>query len=263
MQTLAIPDFFLQLVAYREYLKQSVLRDLRNKYKRSVLGYLWAMLHPLAMMAVLAVVFSNLVRISAKDYAVFLLAGLLPWNYFSSTVMMSLGSMRNNARLFSQIPVPKYLFIMSIALSNLFNLVVALIPLMFIMVLMGRPLAPSILAFPLVLLPLILVVLGLSLLLAASNVFFDDTAHLAEVGIGILYFLSPVLYSREHLPEGVLNYLVLNPLFYQIEFFRGLFYDGVLPDPTLFAINLFVSILVFAFGLFVFRSSEDKFLYFI
>ncbi|MBX7143040.1 MAG: ABC transporter permease [Oligoflexia bacterium] len=258
-----VPDFFVQMYGYREYLKQSVLRDLRNKYKRSFLGYIWTMLHPLAMMSVLAVVFSHIMRVPVKDYAVFLFAGLLPWNYFNSTALMSLHTIRANARLFSQIPVPKYIFILSLTFSNLANLLFALVPLLIISIVMGRGVPLTALAFPIVLIPLFLTVVGISLILATSNVFFDDTLHLAEVGLNMLYFMSPVLFHRELLPGWITQYLVLNPLFCQIEFVRNIFYDGVLPDPQVFAINLCGAAFVLFLGLFIFRKSEDKFLYFL
>ncbi len=256
--------FFYQIYAYREFLKQSVLRDLRTKYKRSSLGYLWTMLNPLGMMVVLAIVFSNIMRIPIKDYAIFLFAGLLAWNYFSSTVMMSLNNVRVNSRLFSQIPLPKYIFIVSLACSNLVNFLLALIPLLILMVIFGRPITAAVLAFPVVLLPFLCVVMGVSLILATSNVFFDDTLHLTEVAMQALYFLSPVLYHRGLLPEWLVKYLVIfNPLFCEIEFIRGLFYDGVLPDATTFFVNFAGALLVLAGGLWIFHRSEKKFLYFI
>ncbi len=259
----AIPDFFIQMYSYREFLKQSVLRDLRNKYKRSVLGYVWTMAHPLAMMSVLAVVFSHIMRFPMKDYAVFLFAGLLSWNFFSSTAMMSLHSIRANARLFSQVNIPKYIFVLSIAASNLANLVFAIGPLLLIMLIMGRPITWTVLLFPVVFAPLFFVTVGISLILAVSNVFFDDTQHLAEVGLSMLYFLSPILYNREVLPPWLIEKLIYNPLFLQIEFIRGIFYDGVMPDLNLFLANCLISLLALLAGLIIFRKAEDKFLYFI
>ena len=259
----AIPDFFVQACSYREYLVQSVLRDLRNKYKRSVLGYCWTMLHPLAMMTVLAVVFSHIMRVGIKDYAVFLFAGLLPWNYFHSSVMMSLGSIRANARLFSQIPVPKYIFVLSVVFSNLVNYLLAVVPMLLIVLAFGRSIPWTVLLFPVMLLPLFFVVTGVSLLLAASNVFFDDTLHLSEVGLSMLYFMSPVLYGREQLPDWLTQYLIINPLFCQIEFLRGIFYDGTLPSLELYLMSLGAAILLFFVALSAFRRLEDRFLYFI
>ncbi len=239
------------------------MRDLRTKYKRSALGYLWTMLHPLGMMGILAIVFSNVMRIPVKDYAVFLFAGILTWNYFGSTAMMSLGNIRANARLIGQLPVPKYLFLVSITISNLVNLLLAVVPLLIIMLATGRSIPLTVLAFPLILVPLYLFTLAVSILLATCNVFFDDTNHLAEVALQALYFLSPVLYQRAMLPAWALKYLVLNPLFCQIEFMRNVFYDGVLPDFGLYALNLGVSVLFLAAALAIFRRAEDKFLYFI
>ena len=256
-------DFFTQIYRYREYLKQSVLRDLRNKYKRSVLGYLWTVLHPLAMMTVLAVVFSQIMRIPVEDYAVFLFTGLIAWNYFHSTCLMSLHTIRANARLFGQIPVPKFIFVVSLALSNLTNLVFSLVPLVIIMLATGRPIGPAVLALPIVILPLLCIVMGVSLMLAASNVFFDDTLHLTEVGMQALYFLCPVLYQREHLPVWLVDWLALNPLFREIEFIRALFYSNLLPDPAAFGVTLCTSVLVLLVGLWTFHKVEDRFLYFV
>ena len=258
-----ILDFFYQIYSYREYLKQSVLRDLRTKYKRSALGYLWTMLHPLAMMAILAVVFSHIMRIPVENYAVFLFAGLLPWNYFSSTSMMSIANIRANARLIGQIPVPKYIFLVSLTFSNMVNLLLAIVPLLVIMLATGRHVPWTMLLLPVVFLPIYFLTTGLSLVLSASNVFFDDTLHLAEVALQGLYFMSPILYHRELLPARLIDYLVLNPLFCQIEFMRNVIYDGTIPDLYTFGINLVASFLFLVAGLYFFKKSEDKFLYFV
>lgn len=256
-----LSDFFTQIYGYREYLKQSVMRDLRKKYKRSALGYLWTMLHPLGMMLIISTVLSHLVGVSFKDYSVFFLTGLIAWNYFNSTALMSLHTIRANARLFGQIAVPKYLFIVSLVCSNFVNYCLALVPLFAVMLVAGRPISWTALTFPIVVLPLFLVTIGISLILAVSNIFFEDTLHLSEVALQALYFLSPILYARDRLPPNLVQWLVINPLFCQIEFIRGIFFDGVLPDPFLFLVNLSGSLLILFAGLVIFRKAEDKFLY--
>ena len=256
-------EFCGELYNYRDFLQQSVLRDLRTKYKRSKLGYLWTMLHPLCMMLTISIVFSHIMNVALKDYAILLITGLLPWNYFSSSVVMSLDSIRGNAKLFGQVAVPKYIFVLSRIFSNLVNLLLALAPLLILMLILGRSIRVTVFAFPLMLFPLFLTTVGVSLVLTTANVFFDDTHHLTEVGLQALYFLCPVLYTREAMPEGMVNYLVWNPLFAQIEFFRGIFYDGRLPDLTSYALNTGLSLLVLLLGLYVFRRNEDKFMYFV
>ena len=258
-----IPNLFQEIYVYREFLKQSVARDLKTKYKRSALGYFWTMLHPLLMMAVLAVVFSSIMRMNIDDYAIFLFCGLLPWNFFNSTVMMTLNSIKANHRIFEQIAAPKYIFVLSTTFSNLFNLILAVIPLIYLVLIFGRSLYMTFFAFPMILFPLVCTTIGVSLLLSACNVFFDDTLHLTEVGISALYFLCPILYHRDLLPPELVKFLVLNPLFGQMEFFREIFYHGRLPAADIYCYNLAGSALILLFGLWVFRRSEDKFFYFV
>ena len=177
--------------------------------------------------------------------------------------MMSLGNIKANAKLIGQVPVPKYIFIISITVSNLVNFLLAFVPLVILMLVVGHPISWTILAFPIILIPVYFVTVAISLLLATSHVFFEDTQHLADVGLQALYFLSPVLYHRGLLPEKLVQYLVLNPLFCQVEFMRNIVYDGVLPDLATFTINSGASVVLLIFALWVFKRAENKFLYFI
>jgi ABC-2 type transport system permease protein len=260
-QLLIFSNFFYQVYSYREYLIQSVSRDLRKKYKRSALGYLWTMLHPLGMMLIITTVLSNLMGVSFKDYAIFFLVGLLAWNYFSSTALMSLHAIRTNSRLFSQIAIPKYIFIVSLVCSNFVNYLLAIIPLFVVMLIAGHAIPWTVILFPIVFIPLLFVTTGISLILSVSNVFYEDTLHLSEVALQALYFLSPILYSREKLPADLISWLVLNPLFCQVEFMRLIFFEGIVPDLMSFSLNLLGSLFILFCGLYIFSKSEDKFMY--
>ena len=256
-------DYFSSIYAYREYLKQSVARDLRKQYKRSVLGYLWSMLHPLLMMAILAVVFSKIMGRPAKDYAVFLFSGMLPWRYFSGTAIGCLGTVRAHAKIMDHVPIPRYIFPTSTAFSRLIDFLLTLFPFFVVALAVGKPIYLTALALPLVLLPLFMVAMGVALLFAVANVFFDDTQHLATVLMQALYFLCPVLYSRDRLPEWLVDWLLLNPVFSIIEHSRDILFHGVMPDPLSYAWVFCSSALFLGFGLWVFKKSESKFLYFI
>jgi ABC-type polysaccharide/polyol phosphate export permease len=256
-------DFFRAMYDYREYLKQSVARDLRKQYKRSVLGYFWSMLHPLLMMAILAVVFSNLMRQPARTYAVFLLTGMLPFDYFSGSISQSLTAIRANISIISQIPVPKYVFPLAITLSHLSTFMLSIVALLVVILCAGAPFHWTMLALPIVILPLFLFTIGACLLFAVSNVFFEDTQHLTGVILRALYFLCPILYAREHLPDWLRPWLVLNPLFGLIEFMHDLFVRGVLPAWDIYAIHLGAALAVLILGLWVFKKTEDKFIYFV
>ena len=261
MPTSQFFNFFKQIYLYREFLIQSVSRDLKNKYKRSLLGYLWTMLHPLAMMGVLALVFSNIMKLD--NYAIFLFTGLIPWNYFHSTALMSLSTIRANARLFSQVPIPKFIFVVSIVCSNLANLLFSILPLLILMLIFGGSIPWTALFFPIVLIPLIFLTTALSLILSASNVFFDDTLHLSEVALQALYFLSPILYMRSSLPEKLSGYLLLNPMSFSIESFRGLFYSGTLPNLINFCGYTAMSLLCLWLAIWIFQKVENRFLYYV
>lgn len=258
-----LKDFLLHLYEYREYLKQSVARDLTRRYKRSVLGYCWSMLHPLMMIVILSLVFSHIMRFGVKDYAVFLFTGMLPWIFFSHTCEGGLGIIRANANIIDQVNVPKYLFLLSLAFSNLLNFIFTLVPLILVMLVLGHTLYSTIFLLPLLLIPLFFLTVGIALILSVSNVFFEDTHYLTNLMIQALYFLSPVLYGREMLPHKVQAWLLLNPVFPLVEMSREILYYGRVPDPMLYVFALALSTLVLFAGLWVTEKADDKFIYFV
>lgn len=247
---------------YREYLIQSIARDLRKKYKRATLGYLWSMLNPLLMLAVLTIVFSNLLP-KVEDYAIYLFSALIGWQYFSQTVSESLNSIRGNLKIIEQVPIPKYMFTISIAASGLVNVLLTLIALIIVAVVVGRPLPLTCLLLPVMFLPLFFMTLAVSLLFSAANVFFEDVKHLNNVVMRAWYFLTPILYGPEMMPEHLVKWLQLNPMFYPVNFLRDIIYDGVIPDIGLYMIVLTMSIVCLGFSLWSYRKLDDKFLYFV
>jgi len=255
-------EFFSMIYKYREYLKQSVARDLRKKYKRSSLGYLWSMLNPLFTMIILTLVFSKIMA-RIDSYSVFLFSAMLPWQYFNSTAQGSLGAIKGHMKIIEHLPIPKFLFALSIAFSNLVNLFLSIIPLIAVMLVVGRPIHWTVLLFPIALIPLFFMAMGMALMLSVANVFFDDTKHLTGVLFSALYYLCPILYGREHLPDKLLTWIILNPMFCICEFWRDLFYFGRLPDPSTYLINLVASFFVLVLGLWVFKKADDKVIFFV
>ena len=256
-------SFFKEIYLYREYLRQSILRDLRNRYRRSLLGYFWSMLHPLGIMLILTLVFSNIMRMEGKDYAVFLLSGMIVWNCFNHTIQSSLGILRANQQLFNQINIPKYIFIISVIGSSTVNLILSIVPLVIISVFFQGKINSTILLFPIALIPLLMITTGISLFVSTLGVFFHDTNHLTEIGMQALYFLTPVLYKREMLPVALQKFLPLNPLVYVVEIFRDIFYYGTLPNLAIYFASFLFGLCLLFFGIYVFTKSQDKFLYFL
>lgn len=256
-------EFLKTIFHYRDYLWQSVMRDLRKRYKRSFLGYLWSMLNPLLMMLVLTVVFSSMMQGAVEHYTVFLFAGMIPWAYFASTVQASLHSISGNIRIISQIPVPKYLFVLSLAFSNLYTFLISLVPLLLISLFVGHTLTWHFLLFPIFLLPLFFITMGISLCLAAFNVFFEDTEHLTNVVLQAMYFMVPILYPASMLSEKAAKILQYNPMYSMVLAFKDIFYHGQIPAMELLAYSFGSSLLVLWFGLVIFKRLEKKIIYFV
>ncbi len=256
-------EFLKSIFLYRDYLIQSVMRDLRKRYKRSILGYLWSMLNPLLMMIVLTVVFSKMMRSEDIDhYAIFLFAGMIPWTYFSSTVLASLHAIKGNIQIISQIPVPKYLFVLSLAFSNMYTFVISLVPLILISLFMGHPITWHFLLFPICFIPLFFITMGVSLCLAALNVFFEDTEHLTGVVIQAMYFLCPILYPMTMLPPEVVTILEFNPMFSMTIIFKDIFYNNQIPEMHNIIYTLVSSVLVLIAGLVIFNKADKRMIYF-
>jgi len=254
--------FVRSLYYYREYLRQSVARDLRKKYKRTTLGYFWSMLNPILMMLVLTIVFSSLLP-RREDYMLYLFSALLAWQYFAQTVNESLDSIKSNLKIIQQVPIPKYMFAISIALSNVINFLLSLVALVLVSIVIGRPLPLTTLLLPIMFIPLFLMTISFSLLFAAGNVFFEDVKHLTRVMLSAWYFLTPVLYGPDMMPEKKKFWLQLNPLFHPVNFMREIIYQGQVPDWGIYCMTVAFGFLLLGVSLHCFRKADDKFLYFI
>jgi ABC-type polysaccharide/polyol phosphate export permease len=255
-------DFLRQVYSYRGYIVQSISRDLRKKYKRSSLGYFWSMLNPLLMITVLTIIFSNLLP-RVENYAVFLFSALMAWQYFSGSVTSSMSSVRGNMNLIQQVPMPKYIFPVTIACSNLVDMALTSVALFIVMVVVGHPPHWTLILFPVVFFPLFLMTVGLGLLLSVSAIFFEDTKHLTKVTMQAWYYMTPILYGPDMLPKAAGEWLKLNPLYYPISHIRRVIYYGQVPDLGEFGISMVIGLFALALGLWAFYRSEDKFIYFV
>lgn len=244
---------------YRFLIDQLVARDFKAKYKRSILGVFWSFLNPLLTMAVQYVVFSSLFRFDVPNYPVYLLIGIVLFNFFTESCGMGLGSIVGNAHLITKVYMPKYIYPLTRTLSSLVNLLLALIPLLGVVLLSGLPITKAFILSLFAVLCLVVFSLGISLFLSTSMVFFRDTQFLWGVLSMIWMYLTPIFYPESILPPGVDVVLELNPLYFFIKFMRICLMDGVSPEPTLY-VQCFVSAFsMLMIGSFVFKKNQDKF----
>ena len=227
-----------ELWQYRELIRNLVMRDLKVRYKSSALGIVWSWLNPLLMMIVYTVVYTTLRGgdESIDHYSVLLLCGLLPWNFFNDSVFQATGSIVGNAHLIKKVYFPREVLPISVVLSNLVNFLIAL-PVFFILVLFsGAPLTWWALLLPITILIQVAFTIGLTLFLTTLNVFFRDTQIILGVVMLACFFLTPVFYPIQDVPQQVtvlrINFNAqlwlrrLNPMASIIASYRDLLYRG-------------------------------------
>jgi ABC-type polysaccharide/polyol phosphate export permease len=211
-------------------------------------------------MGVFGLVFSSIFRFEFPEgnYVVFVLAGLLFWNFFSQSIVASMNSLRGNAALLKKLPLPKEVFPLATVVSGVVNLCLALIPLLAILLITGHPIRPAILFLPVSILVAGLFTLGAGLLLSPLAVFFSDVVELVGVLLAALMYLTPIIYPKEIVPEPYYSLVRFNPVRSILEVFRDPIFYGKVPPMTHFGVALGIALVVMALGLLVFRKSSDR-----
>jgi ABC-type polysaccharide/polyol phosphate export permease len=252
-----------ELWRYRDLARILVSKELKLRYRRSILGFAWTMLNPLLTMLILTLVFSRMMRVQVENFPVFVLSALLPWNFFAQSVAGGAMAIVYNESLLRNIRVPRAVFPLALVGSHLVNLVLALVPLLLVMVWQGVPLRPAVLMLPYCLLTLVAFTAGLVLMLSAWTVFFRDLAQIIEVGLMAVFYLTPIIYPLSILPEHYAWAFKLNPLYYQVIPLRTVFFEGRVPAPEMLAIAGGLGLVSFLAGLALFRRREDMFLHYL
>ncbi len=247
------------LQKYAFLIKQLVARDFKTKYKRSVLGVLWSFLNPLLTMIVQYLVFSNLFRFDIPNYSVYLISGIVMFNFFTESCGLTLGSIVGNASLIKKVYVPKYIYPLTRVLSSLINLLISLIPLLVVVLISGMRPTKAYLLLPFELVCLLIFSLGIGMILASSMVFFRDTQFLWGVLSMIWMYMTPLFYPESILPESMSFVLKINPMHYFVKFTRIIIIDGVSPEPLMYVQCALFATASLLIGTWIFKKSQDKF----
>lgn len=259
----------------RELLSNLTLRELRAKYKRSVLGWTWSLLNPLATMLIFTLVFSFFLRIDPprseatglKSFALYLLCALLPWNFFVNGVMASMGSLVGNANLIKKTYFPRELLVISQVASWIVSLLIEVTLLAVVLLLFGNMVLPWLPGVILLMVPLILFVTGLALTFSVLNVYFRDVEHFVGILFQVWFYLTPVVYPLSFVPVRaeifgrdlpVRSLFHLNPMVDFVEAFRAMLYDLQAPSARSLAYIVVVSVVSFVVGLRLFSRLEGK-----
>ncbi len=197
---------------YSDLLLNLVERDLKLKYRGSVIGFLWSLVNPLLMLVIYTFVFKTILKNPTPNFSMFLMSGLLPWNFFASCLTTSVGAFTGNASLLTKVKIPKFILVFS---SVFFNFVIFLMMIVLILVSMyffKIPYTTNLWLLPLALIIQLIFSLSIGMLLALSNVFFRDTSHLVEVLVMAWFWLTPVIYQFSLIPDNFKFWVSLNPM---------------------------------------------------
>lgn len=251
-------------IKFRGLVKQLVSRDIKLKYRRSILGYLWSVLNPLFTMLVLTIVFSNFFKFNIKNFPVYLLSGQIIFNVFSISTSSTCFTIIENGALLKKTYVPKYLFIFSKVTSCFIEYLFSLIALFFVMLLTKSKFSFYNLLFIIPSIEIYIFSIGMGLFLSQANVFFRDVNYLYSVFLTALNYLTPIFYPIEILPDAVRNIVVkFNPLYIFVDVFRSCIYSGVMPDWHEVLSGMAWACGAFVFGALLFKKNQHKFILYI
>ena len=255
--------FIANFLKYRYLLIELVKRDIKVKYRRSVLGIFWSFLEPLLFMIVLTIIFSTLFKGNIENYPVYILSGRLVFMFYSQATGGALRSITRNASIIKKIYVPKYIYPVSQTFSSLVTFLLSLIILVLVMLVTGAPFTIYIALFLVPTVLLIIFNIGVGLILATVNVFFRDIEHLYGVFLTLIMYCSAVFFPAEIIPANFQWILTWNPVYAMIKLTRDVFLYGQLFDTFTLLFATFAAIGSLIIGMILFYRYQDKFILYI
>lgn len=253
---------------FREVIKNFVSQDLKVKYRRSFLGFFWSLLNPLLHMAVITLVFSRMFRFPMDQYALYVLSGLVPWSFWSTSVDGCCTSIVRAEGMIKRQYFPKLVFPISVIMQNLVTFFLSLVALLLILApITGYVPSAAMLVLPLSFLCVVGVSLGIGLIAAVATVYFRDIQHLVSVFMSAWFYLTPIIYPLETadgqgpVPHAFRFYLKLNPMFSVVQMFHRPIHDGRLPTQSELLVAVGVSVGALVVGLSLFRRYQDKLIF--
>lgn len=251
----------VQVWRYRDLLVQLISRDLKTRYKRSILGVAWTLLNPLGMLVVLTVVFSNLFKFDLPNYAVYLLAGIVFWTFLAQTSTAVTNHLLWGGTLLNRIYVPRTIFAISATGTGLVNFVMSLVPMLLIAFLAGIHPDVSLLWVPVGVLLVAAFGLGVGLFLSTLALEFPDVVDMYQIALSAWYFLTPIIYPEQIFPEAYRWALNLNPAYHLLEVFRHPVYWGSAAGPLTILAATVAAVGTLVLGWFVFTMRADRITY--
>ncbi len=258
-------NFFTKLIRQRYLVLNFAARDLRSRYVGSMMGFFWAIVHPLALLLCYSVVFSQIFDIRPNipaigdNFAVFLFCGLLPWLFFQDTVMRACDSVVAHSSLIRKTAFPSEILPLSIVLSNLVTHLIGLSIFMLVLLYYGTP-GWTLVLLPLYLMLMSLLALGIGWLTAPLQVFLRDTSQVLGVALTFWFWFTPIFYGLDRIPERFHWLFLFNPMRFVAEGYRGILLEDRLPGALELGILTGYALAAFLAGGYVFRTTKRDFI---
>lgn len=271
-----------EIYRFRYFLWNMVARDLKVRYKGSILGLLWSLMNPLLMMLIFYLVFTFAFKINIPHYPIFLLCGLLPWNFFAISISNATGSIVGQAGLVKKASFPREILPLASNLANLVHFFIGLLILFILMIFFRIQFSYLLLGLPVLILIQLIFVLGVSLLLSSLNVFYRDVQQILDILILAWFYLTPIFYSLSMIPEHIEHFrrlymihplplydflaripvrriYLFNPMAGLVTMYRAILFEHQLPSLSLTLITVAMSLVAFLVGMLVFRRYQFRF----
>lgn len=252
-------NVFKGLYDYRELLKTSVKKDIGGKYKHSFLGVLWSFVNPLLQIIVYAIVFPLIMRNNIEYYVVFMVCGLIPWNYFSTVINRSSFTMIENGNIIKKVYFPREILPLSVVTSETVTFLISSIIIVAFTIGYGLGITINIVFYPILLVIQFILLLGISLFVSSITVYFRDLQHFIGVLLQLFFYATPIVYSIDAIPENFTWIFKFNPMTYIIEGYRDIFYYQTTPEMGSLLIVLVIGILLCITGYLLFNKLQKKF----
>lgn len=252
-----------ELLRYRELIRNLVSRDIKKRYKRSALGFLWVMLDPLFMMLIFYVVFGQLFGKSVGKYTPYAMSGIILWKLFSQCTKSSMTAFISNRQLISKLYLPRSIFPVSVVISALSHFAFSLVPLFLILIFSGTQFSYQLLLMPFVVGLVAVFSLGISLAISTLTVFFFDVVYIYDVVLLAWMYLSAIFYPVSILPQNFQILLSFNPMYHYISLFRASVYDNVMPITEHLAYGGAFAFFSLAVGWIIYSRNRDRIIFYL
>ena len=250
---------FKNLYQYRELLKTNVQKEIRGKYKGSFLGVLWSFLNPLLMVLVYAIVFPYIMRTNIDNYLVYLITGVIPWNFFTTCITTGCNCVWMNGGIIKKVYFPREILPISVVVAGLINFLISCVIILLFVLFSGIGFSIQLLWLPLIAIIQTILSLGLLFILSAINVYIRDIEYIVGFFLNLIFYATPILYTVDMFPPKFQWILYLNPMTHLVDAYRDIFYYKTMPDVSSLVFIAIFSLLVLGIGYFIFRKLEKGF----